>query len=86
MLDVVNMTDFEFPCQKCRIVFMSQRDLSLHLDAFPGSREEHQRRLEEAHARGERSQFEAHGGADAWLQSWTSRIQEYELLRKRGSV
>ena len=66
-------------------MFLSQKDLDLHLEAFPGSREEHQRRLEEAHERGDRSQFEAHGGADAWLQSWERRIQEYDLMRKRRS-
>lgn len=77
------MTDF--PCQKCRMVFMSQRDLSLHLEAFPGSRDQHQRALQEAHERGERSQFEAHGGADAWIQSWADRIREYDLMRKRRS-
>ena len=79
------MTESMLLCPKCRIMFLFQKDLDLHLEAFPGSREEHQRRLQEAHDRGERSQFEAHGGADAWIQSWERRIREYELLRKEIS-
>ena len=90
------LTDETFPCFKCRrwkagqsiegMVFSSQKDLDLHLQAWPGNKHDHQRALQLAHDETELVQYRLHGGADRVVAQVADVVLRSgsEWLRARG--